>query len=426
MASHSQWDDRLQVWDCGTGERLLEVPEFSQVGCDVMDDGRIVFLRRQKDSFGIAEFRAGACRPLARQLYPPLAYWTNASIGPEGRLIAFSSHVGFELWDRETACRLASWPLGSTNAQFDSQGRLILALRSGVYRFPRHIIAAVAAQSGPAASPEPPQLVTTLQFGPPEKLSEFSVPSSVAIDCAGESLLFQDEHGWAIRTLQEPATSLRLHTKDDPRKGAISALRQSVVIANWEAGGAGLWNLTNGEQVAKLSIGRHGVVQFSPNGELLAASPDGVTVWSTNDWQCIQRLRAFGTTPTGLGMAFSPDSRVLAVGQLNGILAMVDPRFGTEWARLSRGGLSVASMICFSSDQRWLLTASNDERSTVYVWDWSALRNELVERDLDLPADVFAHQHRPRQTSRPIVDHSRLRLVAIPVTSNRTQISRST
>ena len=163
-----------------------------------------------------------------------------------------------------------------------------------------------------------------------------------------------------------------------------------MAIANWEAGGAAVWDVRSGSLLAELAVGRHGVVQFSPDGRLLAATPDGVTLWHTDDWRRISQLGAQGTTPAGLGIAFSPDSRVLAVGQINGVLGLFDPVTGDLWAGFSSGDYKPASTLAFSPDQRQLIAASTDERSPTQVWDLIAMRSELAARGLDLPADMLA------------------------------------
>ena len=80
---------------------------------------------------------------------------------------------------------------------------------------------------------------------------------------------------------------------------------------------------------------------------------------------------------------------MLAVGHINGVLGLVDPQSGTEWAHLYRSDLKIASMLAFSSDQRWLGTSSIDEHSPAQVCDLQEMRRELVSRGLDLPTDVL-------------------------------------
>ena len=145
----------------------------------------------------------------------------------------------------------------------------------------------------------------------------------------------------------------------------------------------------DGAKLAELAVGRHGVLEFTPDGQYLAATPEGVTLWRTSDWRRTSQLHAQGTTPTGLGIAFSPDSRVLAVGHVNGVVALVDPHTGDEWARLSHPDLRVASIMSFTPDQRRLVTSSTDDRSPAQIWDLTAMRRKLRDRGLDWPADVL-------------------------------------
>jgi WD40 repeat protein len=189
--------------------------------------------------------------------------------------------------------------------------------------------------------------------------------------------------------MDNDAEIIRLQTRQDARKSAVSDDNRFAAVANWDSGGATIWDAQSGKRLADLSVGQYGVPQFSPDGRLLAITPDGLTIWSTSDWRRIHRLHAKGTTPTGLGLAFSPDSSALAVGYVSGALGLVDPLTGHEWARISRSDSSATSIMAFSLDQRWLVTSSKDERSPPQVWDLAAMRRELSHRGLDLPANVL-------------------------------------
>jgi WD40 repeat protein len=181
----------------------------------------------------------------------------------------------------------------------------------------------------------------------------------------------------------------------DARLSAASNDNRYAAIANWEGGGASVWDAISGTHLADLAVGRHGVLKFSGDSRLLAATPDGVTLWRTSDWRCVGRLQAEGTTPTGLGISFSPDSRVLAIAQPNGILRLTDPTTGKDWVRVTLSDQTAASFMTFSPDQRFLVTSPVDERQTAQVWDLTAMRSELAHRGINWPADVLCLRTNP-------------------------------
>ncbi|MGH7135790.1 MAG: WD40 repeat domain-containing protein, partial [Pirellulales bacterium] len=228
-----------------------------------------------------------------------------------------------------------------------------------------------------------------VRIGEREQLAGPIVPQSIAVNRSGDTLVYEDAEGWAVLNIKSGRKAMRLQAEADARKAAASDDGQFVAVANWHQGGASVWEVASGRPVADLRIGRHGVIQFSPDGKIFAATPDGVTLWRTNDWQRMHQLHAQGTTPTGLGLAFSPDSRVLAVGEVNGMLDLIDPISTRPWARVSRWDARVASIMAFSPDQHWLVTSSWDERSPALVWDLTAMCRELAQRHLALPADVL-------------------------------------
>jgi serine/threonine-protein kinase len=406
LASHSLWDRRLLVWDTATGQRLLDVPEAVSGACEATAQRNISFLINLRGKNVLTELTAGACRTLAQVADVPLGYWHKASINPGGNIAALSSFSGLELWDLQTGRRLLIRELGHCMAMFDERGRLIVGCDAGVFRLPCRITMSTETAAADddrfestAARPATRTLVT---FGPPERLTGPIAALTLNVNGPGDSLVFQDNSGWAVVRLDEHGGISRLQTRDDPRISAASNDGRYVAIANWEAGGAAVWSARSGALLTELAIGRHGVVQFSPDGRLLAATPDGVSVWTTGDWQRVSTLHAQGTTPAGLGMAFSPDSRVLAVGQINGVLGLFDPASGSLWASVSSGDFRGASTLAFSPDQRSLLALSSDERSPAQVWDLVALRRELTSRQLDLPADVLRTADAPTAPAGPL------------------------
>ena len=389
LASHTLWDRRLLVWDFATAQRLLDVPDAISGACDAATQERIWFLTNLHGKQVLAELTPGKCRTLAQSIDAPLGYWHKASISPDNRVVAFSGFAGLELWDLMTMRRLLALPMGHCMAFFDRHGALLVGCNAGVFRLPCHRDAPSVPEPNHGEAAQSADAPIVITYGPPERLTGPIASWTLSLNISGELLVFQDDKGWASMCLTKGDAATRLQTRGDPRISAASNDNRHAAIANWESGGAAVWEVGHESPIAQLPIGRHGVLQFSPDGRLLAATPDGVTVWSASDWKLVSSLHAQGSTPSGLGMAFSPDSRVLAVGQNNGVLGLFDPATGKLWASLSSGDFRAASTLAFSPDQRWLVASSFDESSPAQVWDLAALRAELAKRRLDLPPDVL-------------------------------------
>jgi serine/threonine protein kinase/WD40 repeat protein len=389
LVSQSLWNQRLCVWDVGSGQRLLEVPECAPHACSVGPRNEVLFLTNNGPDAVLSELSPGTCRTLAQSLFAPLGYWHKASVDPTGRIVAYSSGEGLELWDLKTTDRLLGLAIGHCMADFDRTGQLIIGCSNGIFRLPCRVDTTEGRGDQREANISTPHNRTVLHFGPAERLTAPIIPFSFATNKGGDTVVFRDEQGWSLKRADHDANPVRLEPKRDPRRSAVSDDNRFASVANWEKSGATVWDVHSAAIVAELPIGAHGVTQFSPDGRLLAATPDGVTLWNTTDWKCAKQLHALGTTPTGLGIAFSPDSRALAIGQVNGVLRLVDPQSGNDWASFSRSDLNVSSIMAFSDDQRWLVTSSVDEQSPAQVWDLVAMRNELAHRGLDWSSDVL-------------------------------------
>ena len=103
-------------------------------------DGSLLFLKLNPGSVDVWKLTRGACNELAQSLDIPLSYWGNVDLSPEGRIVAFSSQECLELWDAKSLRRLWAQRFGDCKARFDSEGRLILSCKQGLFRFARHVI----------------------------------------------------------------------------------------------------------------------------------------------------------------------------------------------------------------------------------------------------------------------------------------------
>jgi WD40 repeat protein len=130
-----------------------------------------------------------------------------------------------------------------------------------------------------------------------------------------------------------------------------------------------------------LPVGTLCRVAFSPDGAWLATSGGGrARLWSSGFW-------AEGPTIPGAispldGLAFSPDSKILAVETGKGVVRLIDPKSGHALAQFEDPNQDRSGHISFSPRGDRLITTSSDSNST-HVWDLAAIRRQLAEMELD-------------------------------------------
>jgi serine/threonine-protein kinase len=211
LASQTLWDQRLLLWDVGTGQLFFDVPGFLGQACTPGNQGRLCFLSHQENDVRFSEVTAGTCRSLPKMLDVPLSYWFHISISPDSRIAAFSSQEGCELWDLHTARRLLAWPLGECVVDFDTAGRLLIGSDRGVFRFSPEVETArptpgIPDSAEPLASSTPPVIV---RFGACEQLAGPIEPTSMAVNRTGNTLIYQDAEGWTVMPARlRPATTV--------------------------------------------------------------------------------------------------------------------------------------------------------------------------------------------------------------------------
>jgi tetratricopeptide (TPR) repeat protein len=116
---------------------------------------------------------------------------------------------------------------------------------------------------------------------------------------------------------------------------------------------------------------------FSPDGKWYAGGGNySAWILRVGSWEQQPARRWVG------GVAFSPDSRILAVESGAGAIYLLDPATGREKARLDDPNQDVADSLVFTPDGTRLVAVSNDGQA-VHVWDLRLIREELAELGLD-------------------------------------------
>jgi WD40 repeat protein len=133
-----------------------------------------------------------------------------------------------------------------------------------------------------------------------------------------------------------------------------------------------VWHIASGEQVRHTNAS-NAHVTFSPDGDWMASAGYNapIELWSTADWQIVRTLP--GHTDRVFGLAFSPDSALLASGSGMGpsdvsdfAVKVWDVARGEKLCTLS-GHSGDVHAVAFSPDGELLASASIDY--TVRLWD---------------------------------------------------------
>jgi WD40 repeat protein len=133
-----------------------------------------------------------------------------------------------------------------------------------------------------------------------------------------------------------------------------------------------IWNIVSGEKVQSLNgSGLH--VTFSPDGKWMASAGFNapINVWEVKTGQIVQTLR--GHTDRVFGLAFSPDSRLIASGSGMGLtdvsdftVRVWDVETGQE-RHVFQGHRGDIHAVAFSPDGTLVASASTDY--SVRLWD---------------------------------------------------------
>jgi WD40 repeat protein len=139
-----------------------------------------------------------------------------------------------------------------------------------------------------------------------------------------------------------------------------------------------------------------GSVAFSPDGKLFAAGTNGaggelpepgeLHVWDAttgrrlHKWKTRESVHAGENRASATGIAFSPDSRTIAIASSDGMVRFWDVAAASV-CRTLNGHQRGVRRVAFSRNGRWLASACEDQ--TVRVWD--TLSGQQIAR-LDVTA----------------------------------------
>lgn len=159
----------------------------------------------------------------------------------------------------------------------------------------------------------------------------------------------------------------------------------------WVASGSSLllnakvWDTQSQTNVLTVHAGKNHRLTFSPDGRWLAVHGDVFDLRKVGSWNTAPPLPFDGPRPTLGAVAFSPDGRILAIVEDQGLVRLFDLVKWKSLGLLQPPMPGAINALAFSPDGTQLVAACM--RGRLRMWDLRAVRQELaaLQLDWDLP-----------------------------------------
>jgi serine/threonine protein kinase/WD40 repeat protein len=359
------WDGTTRFWQVATGLQALQVEASLPVlGGFRADDQQLVFVLGEV-GFGIWDVATGGPLQVLAEDTDVRGRWSVRFHPTQPQLLASATGRGVELWDAQAGTRVHTMAApAAMSAVFQPEGQTLLTSSShGLQRWPIQV---------PAEAGRP------LRVGEPETLLASNC-ERIDLDAGGRWL--------AIDTGPERASLLALARADKPiplaehqhlDRVAISPDGRWLVTSTWKGLGIRLWDVQHRKYVCDLApeVGS-ATPAFSPDGRWLAVS-DGsfYLLWEVDRWKLVHKILREHPDGWPGPVAFSHDSRLLAVPHTRYVAQLIDPQSGRTLGVLEPTTSKSLSDHAFSPDGRYLATS---EAENIQIWDLTAIRQRLQQ-----------------------------------------------
>ncbi len=367
LLATASWDGRSRFWDADSGRPLLETQTGFALQFDTTSQ-RLGFFRESK---GLGEWQVDLDMVYATVEVPigTDLELRAIALSRSGRWLAGATRERLYLWDRHTGRELDSTPWARAwGTAFTTDDRaLLVSSQAGISRVPLRF----GAEGDPPSFEEPANLPGvpagtyahgSVTYGQDSYFGAEGSPHHAFVDLAPPHTVFTLPGGW------------------DNSAPSIAGGRLAST-SRWKGQGTRIWDLETQGLVRNLSD-EGGVSLFSPDGRWLAVGTSAeILLYETDSWGVVRRLpRDSPSAISGL-VAFSPDSRILAVTHTLRQVRLVASATGEVLATLDAPTPERITALSFSGDGSVL--AAGTDNGQVQLWNLRELRKRLADLRLD-------------------------------------------
>jgi WD40 repeat protein len=386
LLATSSWDGTTRFWSALTGKQWLEYPGSGYFQNFSPDDRRLGPVSGQNRFMILELSQTAAYRQYSRGVSGEKG--RTLAVSPDGRWLISTVRDAAHFWDARAGRHLGILPFADArSAVISPDGKSIVVTGlGGVRRWPVDLVE------------------DELRLGPPQTLRAggrnlfaASISADGRLLAVGDSTL----PGARVLDLKDGTTRFKLGPHVRTESVAISPDGRWVATGPWNVKGVKVWEAASSNVVCEISTGLGSLVLFSPDGKWLAVSSDDFQLWETRHWRRgppvpVNKPNLIGT------MAFSPDSKLLAVVEAGVRVKLLDCENMATLAALEQPNGFVVMSLCFDPDGRKLLAL--DAKNNVHVWSLRPLRRELAKLGLDWttppPRELEAVDKEPAQPLR--------------------------
>lgn len=368
----NDWSGQLRLWDARTGKQLLSIPAAGAVLQFSPDDKFLA------GDFSAAKARYFRCwtgkgfttvpSPMASNCEYKIPIQT---LSKDGRLVALHGSTDYQiaLVDVARGEEVGRLPIHGLPISNDPTGNGLWSFSAqNLIRWPL------------VSDPKRPH---HYQIGPPSfvaKIGQISRPSTNA-DARVFAIPNFDQGALVWR--RDDNRVLSTGPQVDVRFSAVSPDGRWIATGSHTEGksaGAKVWESATGTLVRDWPLGGWCIVGFSANGKWLVTTGGGPRLWEVGTWK---EMPLPASAFSDRYFVFSADSKTLALSDAApGVVRLIAPETGQEFLRISTPELSRLAPGTFALDGTRLVTVGLDS-SSIHVIDLQAIREELVELDLD-------------------------------------------